>query len=104
MGKRRSGVRGEAATPPGTSLFTPAAGCSGENSGSGNGVYGYSSGGYGGLFNGGLAPLCIQPSNTQGPPASGAHNMGELYVDTNGVLYFCTASGTPGTWKIVQLV
>ena len=32
-----------------------------------------------------------------------AHNIGELYVDNQGVLYFCVASGTPGTWKTVQL-
>jgi hypothetical protein len=30
--------------------------------------------------------------------------MGELYVDNQGALYFCVASGTPGTWKTVQLI
>jgi len=59
---------------------------------------------YGGEFTGGLAPLRLRPSNTQGSPASGAHAVGELYVDNQGALYFCVASGTPGTWKKVQLV
>ena len=59
---------------------------------------------YGGDFIGGLAPLRLQPSNTHGSPNTGAHDMGELYVDSQGALYFCIASGTPGTWKRVQLV
>ncbi|HXX98724.1 MAG TPA: hypothetical protein VEL11_16625 [Candidatus Bathyarchaeia archaeon] len=62
------------------------------------------SGGYGGDFEGELAPVWLRPSKTQGSPSTGAHNMGELYVDNQGVLYFCVASGTPGTWKTVQLV
>src|SRR5262249_12515551 len=41
---------------------------------------------------------------SQGSPSKGAHNMGELYVDNQGVLYFCMAGGTPGSWKKVQLV
>jgi hypothetical protein len=59
---------------------------------------------YGGDFVGELAPLRLRPSNTQGSPNTGAHNIGELYVDNQGSLYFCVASGTPGTWKRVQLV
>jgi hypothetical protein len=68
------------------------------------GVVGDSTSGYGGAFSGGLAPLRLEPSNTQGSPASGRHSVGELYVDNNGALYFCVGSGTPGTWKRVQLV
>ena len=77
-------------------------GVSGE--GSDAGVRGESGKGYGGFFQGGHAPLMLQPSNTEGHPNTGAHNMGELYVDKQGALYFCVASGTPGTWKRVQLV
>jgi hypothetical protein len=62
------------------------------------------SGGYGGDFEGELAPVWLRPSKTQGSPSTGAHNMGELYVDNQGVLYFCVAGGTPGSWKKVQLV
>jgi hypothetical protein len=35
----------------------------------------------------------IKPSNTQGSPNTGAHNIVELYVDSQGALYFCIASG-----------
>jgi hypothetical protein len=68
------------------------------------GVVGGSDNGYGGWFTGGRAPLMLGPSSTAGAPNSGTHQMGELYVDVNGVLYFCTGTGTPGTWKTVQLV
>jgi hypothetical protein len=70
----------------------------------GVGVAGESDTGYGGSFTGAAAPLLLGPSSAAGPPNSGMHKMGELYVDVNGVLYFCTANGTPGTWKMVQLV
>ena len=60
------------------------------------------SGGYGGDFEGELAPIWLRPSKTEGSPSTGAHNMGELYVDNQGALYFCVAGGTPGTWKTVQ--
>jgi hypothetical protein len=66
------------------------------------GVAGTGTNGYGGDFQGGLVPL--RPSTTAGSPTTAAHQMGELYVDVNGVLYFCTANGRPGTWKTVQLV
>ena len=59
---------------------------------------------YGGDFIGGLAPLRLRPSKIQGSPNTGDHSMGELYVDNEGALYFCVVSGTPGTWKRVQLV
>ena len=59
--------------------------------------------GYGGSFRGGLAPLKLEPSISQGPPTDGTHSMGEFYVDNQGVLYFCVTDGTPGTWKTVTL-
>ena len=58
---------------------------------------------YGGHFRGVTAPLRLEPSRSQGPPNSGTHLVGEFYIDNQGVLYFCVASGTPGTWKKVQL-
>jgi hypothetical protein len=71
------------------------------------GVWGQSEQSYGASFQGGLAPLRLVPSNTAGPPTTGTHNMGELYVDSQGVLYFCTAASSTaapaGTWKTVQL-
>lgn len=68
----------------------------------GAGVIGYSGGGYGGSFSGGLAPLRLQPAATAGAPTTVNHQQGELYVDSAGVLWICTASGTsstPGTFK-----
>jgi hypothetical protein len=90
------GVHGESNT---------AEGVNGEST-SGDGVAGESVDGIGGHFGGGLAPLSLDPSQTPGPPQTGDHNMGEFFVDSNGVLYFCVQSGTAGTaiWKTVQLV
>jgi hypothetical protein len=76
------------------------------------GVSGTSNTGHGGSFRGALAPLRLVPSKTSGGPdnpSSGAthnlpHFMGEFYIDNQGILYFCTQDGTPGTWKTVQLV
>jgi hypothetical protein len=70
----------------------------------GTGVHGTSSNNYGGQFQGGLANLYLMPMSTKGPPESGDHRRGELLVDSDGVLFFCTRSGAPGTWKRVQLV
>ena len=54
--------------------------------------------GLGGSFAGSLAPLRLVPAGTPGTPKSGAHAAGELYVDSAGNLYCCTAGGMPGTW------
>jgi hypothetical protein len=70
---------------------------------SGSGVRAVSSTGYGGEFQGGLAPLKLEPSSASGSPTTSTHSAGEFYVDNQGVLYFCTADGTPGTWKAVVL-
>lgn len=43
--------------------------------------------------------LKIEPNGSSGAPASGTHADGELYFDSNHVLWVCTADGTPGTWK-----
>ena len=65
------------------------------------GVTGNSTTGVGAVLSGGLAPLRLTPSGATGAPSAGAHTAGELYVDSNGQLFFCTAGGTSGTW--VQL-
>ncbi|HYF64914.1 MAG TPA: hypothetical protein VD886_18965 [Herpetosiphonaceae bacterium] len=79
---------------------------------SGQGVFAYSrdyqgiagSGGqYGGVFEGGRAALWLRPSATSGPPRSGSHQLGELSVSADGHLWFCRASGTPGTWVRLDL-
>lgn len=47
---------------------------------------------------GGKAQLHLQPMATAGPPTTNAHQLGEVYVDSAGKIYSCTAAGTPGTW------
>jgi hypothetical protein len=62
-----------------------------------------SGGEYGAAFSGNKAPLRLHPASTQGAPASGVHRQGELYIDSQGHLFLCLATGTPGTWKEVVL-
>jgi hypothetical protein len=54
-------------------------------------------GAVGGAFEGTTAPLYLVPASAVGRPTSGTHAMGQFYVDAHGALYFCTASGSPGT-------
>ncbi len=77
----------------GTSLYSSAD--------SGVAMYATSGSGLGVLAIGGLAPLRLAASGSAGAPTVGAHSMGELYVDSGGVLWFCVATGTPGTWQAV---
>jgi hypothetical protein len=65
---------------------------------SGVGVHGISRHGCGATFQGGRAPLRLLPAETAGAPASGNHEVGELFVDSHGDLFFCKVTGTPGTW------
>jgi hypothetical protein len=65
------------------------------------GVLGRNGAGYGGQFEGGLAQLKLTPKGTAGKPTSGAHTKGEIYLDSAGTLFVCTANGTPGTWRTV---
>ncbi len=62
------------------------------------GVYGRSKQGYGGKFDGGVAPLLLFSSNVAGAPTTLKHYKGELYVDSDGKLYYCSQDGTPGNW------
>jgi hypothetical protein len=64
----------------------------------GIGVRGMSKHGYGATLQGGRAPLRLLPAETPGAPASGLHEMGELFADSKGDLFFCKVTGLPGTW------
>lgn len=66
-------------------------------------VLGQSTNGLGGEFSGGEAPLRLVPSATVGAPKTGTHHKGELYVDSNGDLFYCKADGTSGTWMKVTM-
>lgn len=69
----------------------------------GTGVSGLSVTGYGGVFQGGGsasgAALFVSPLGTDPPARTGDHFRGELIADATGALWFCTASGAPGTWR-----
>ncbi len=60
-------------------------------------------GGYGGRFGGGKAQLMLDPGGSVGKPTSGTHNQGEIYMDSAGTLFVCTAGDgtTVGTWRKV---
>jgi len=73
--------------------------------GGGPGLYAESRRGYAGQFvvpPGGCSHLYLEPTGTAGAPAPGGHESGELYVDSNGVLYyfnngaFRAIGGSPG--------
>jgi hypothetical protein len=67
-------------------------------SGGGESLYGYSNGTYGLWVHGTRAQAFFDPMGTAGPPASGTHSRGEVWIDVNGVHWHCVAPGTPGTW------
>jgi hypothetical protein len=62
------------------------------------GVSGEAPSGYGVAAAGLLAPLLLLPAAAPGPPTTNAHQLGEVFVDSNGALFQCVAPGTPGIW------
>jgi hypothetical protein len=66
-----------------------------------NAVYASSSNGYGVYAYGGQAALCLSSTGADPRTLSNAHSVGELYKDNTGNLWYCTVSGTPGTWRKV---
>jgi hypothetical protein len=59
---------------------------------------GSGSGAVGGWFLGGRAALALGAASTPGAPTTGEHFQGDIYLDSNIVVWVCTAHGTPGTW------
>jgi len=70
-------------------------------SANGTAAAGVSNSEVGGYFAGKEAPIRLAAATTSGAPTSGLHHKGEFYVDSNGLLFYCTADGTPGTWHQV---
>jgi len=71
----------------------------------GNGISG-AGGSYGGEFRGRTAPIRLAPFSdapTHGPPTSDAHQIGELFADSDGNLFYCGATGTPGKWFRISM-
>ena len=48
------------------------------------------------------APLNLVPSGTPGPPGSGPHALGDVWMDQGGLLWTCIVAGTPGTFVPIQ--
>lgn len=63
----------------------------------GNGIIGFSANGVAASFNGGLAPLQLVPGATAGIPATTGHQLGEIYVDSNGAFFIYT--GVSPAWQ-----
>ena len=42
--------------------------------------------------------LQTTPTGIVGPPTTGTHAKGEQSTDSNGLVWYCTESGTPGVW------
>ena len=111
-----AGVRGLGKTGVwGSSSVSGYEGVYGQHTGTGYGVVGDGGGdsyagllgrnstGYGGQFEGGKAQLKLVPGASAGKPTTGTHTKGEIYMDSAGSLYVCTAGGTSGTWKKVNM-
>lgn len=65
----------------------------------GTGVSAFSTNGIGVLATGGRAALRLNAIGTAPPSRSDAHFAGEIESDQNNDLWYCAASGSPGTWR-----
>lgn len=65
-------------------------------SASSDGVWGHSTSGRGGVFSGGAAALRLRPGSSENPPTRG--ETGDLYVGSNGRLWYCRQGGTTANW------
>lgn len=61
----------------------------------------YSANGIGVLAIGEQSPIMLGAHSQEGPPQSGTHYPGELFLDVKIDLYLCKTGGTPGTWKLI---
>jgi len=94
-GSSGPGVFASAGSPNGTGVQT-------FGQGTGAGLYAQSLTGLGGSFFGGRAPINLAPATAAGPPTTGAHNTGDVWVDGIGMVWICTLTGTPGTFAPLQ--
>jgi len=74
----------------------------GSTLGGGAGIAGSSRKGRGAVFSGKLAQVRLRPSGEATHPIAGA--AGDLFLDASSRLWLCTGTGSPATWKRVQLV
>jgi hypothetical protein len=85
----------------GYSFRTVANGMYGFTANTGYGVVGSGGGNtsIGAMFRGAKSNLELLAEGAAAPGRSDAHAKGELICDANGDLWYCVASGTPGTWR-----
>ena len=110
-GTGKTGMWGSSATTGYSGVYgqntgTAGYGIVGDGSGAtGAGVVGRDPSGYGGQFEGGKAQLKLKPAGRAGKPTTGIHTKGEIYMDSAGALFVCTAvdGTTVGTWKKVTM-
>jgi hypothetical protein len=94
---------GDAILGDATNLNSGASGVFGRTFGTGAGVTGSSSKGVGlvgTIGTAGKAQLRLIPASSSGAPSAGLHNMGEIFLDHDGVLFLCKfgTGGDVGTW------
>jgi hypothetical protein len=58
--------------------------------------------GVGGWFTGGRAALALGSAATSGPPTTGPHSVGDIYLDLKQVIWVCVTGGTPGVFVPLQ--
>ena len=78
------------------SMASTAALVNASNSSTGAGVQGTSKSGRGGIFGGGAAQVRLNPGGSSHPKSG---EMGDLYADKSGRLWYCKKSGSKADWK-----
>jgi len=85
----------------GTALGTDGVGIRGDaNVNGGIGVVGAAAS-TGGHFYGAHAAIRLEPQAAAGAP-TGASQIGEMLVDSEGALWLCVVTGTPGVWRQIS--
>ena len=91
------GVRASTYSSFGAAVFAESA----SGSATAHAVVALGQSGIGVYASGEQAPLQLGRALTAGPPATGFHSAGEIFLDANADLYLCKVDGTPGTWTLV---
>jgi hypothetical protein len=98
-----AGILNPANTQPGLNASTNGTGAAiqGVATGNGIGLNASSTNGRGAILAGGAAQAQLVPSGAATHPSAG--QAGDLFVDKTARLWFCTVTGSPATWKQVQV-
>jgi hypothetical protein len=96
VGEERAAQATSSASVVSASMASTAALVNASNSSSGAGVQGTSKSGRGGIFGGGAAQVHLDPAGSSHPRSG---EMGDLYADKSGRLWYCTKSGSKASWK-----